>query len=85
MTTYTVVVQTDSGRQTERYIPSLAEAEWVARDRSARGKDATSTEVWEGTGPSQREGVEPLRYYELGERINRLTGLPWTDDQTPET
>ncbi len=82
MTTFTVVVQTESGRQTERYIPTLAEAEWVARDRSATGRDATSTEGWEGTGPRQCEGVEPLRYYESGERMNRMTGLPWTDGQT---
>lgn len=80
MASFTVIVHAEPGMQTERHIPTLDEAEWFARDRSATGKNVTWTEVWEGTDPAHREGAEPLRYYEFGERVNRRTRLPWSDD-----
>lgn len=82
MATFTVVVQPQGQRWTQRQFPTLGEADRFARDRSAAGEGVAWTEVWDGTDPATRAGKEPLRYYELGERMNRLTGLPWTDDQS---
>lgn len=66
-------------------IPSLDEAERIAIDHSRTGRDVEWTEVWEVPPSGHWQEGRKLRYYEYGERMNRRTGLPWVDDQTPET
>ncbi len=56
------------------------EAEIIAIDLSTHGKNVEWTEIWEAPPSGNRKDGRKLRYYEFGERMNRRTGLPWSDD-----
>ncbi len=84
MTTYTVVVQANQEMRAERHFETFEEAEWYTRDTSANGDGVEWAEVWDVPPSGNRKDGRKLRYYEFGERMNRRTGLPWSDDQTLE-
>ncbi len=81
MTTFTVAIQP----MTEPFwtiddILSLDEAEIIAIDQSMRAKNVEWAEVWDVPPSGNRKDGRKLRYYEFGERMNRVTGLPWSDN-----
>ncbi len=61
-------------------IASLDEAEIIAIDQSTQGRNVEWTEIWEVSPRGRWQDGRKLRYYEFGERMNRRTGLPWSDD-----
>ena len=80
MTTFTVVIQAQKDMRSEKHFPTLEEGEWYARNETVNGDGVEWAEVWAGTDKESWKVSEPLRYYEFGERMNRVTGLPWVDD-----
>jgi hypothetical protein len=84
MTTFSVVVQAHEQMRSETHFETFEEAEWFARDTSATGAGVEWTEVWDVPPSGNRKDGRKLRRYEFGERMNRVTGLPWSDDQTLE-
>lgn len=80
MTTFTVVIQAQKDIRTEKHFPTLDEGKWFARNETVNGDGVEWAEVWERTDTDSWTTGEPLRYYEFGERMNWVTGQPWSDD-----